>query len=850
MDLADSFDTLVQTQVCMQLDIMPDELGLLPNIGGAGSGGSANASAVRFAAAGARDPKTRKSTKPLLMTLCSIANYIIQDICGQQDMQFSFEGLQDDEDKQAITTLGVEQVQNGIASIDEVRERLDMAPWGLEETSEPVVFTAQGPIPFSMAPQLIAAMQGAGPAGQGTNSGQRTPSSRSRTSQPSVRRGGQTKPNGSHGAPVAPHRENPTPQHAAAAGAIQSPTPRTGGTTSRSSVAGSRKKAVEAELGALARHLRKGRLISTWETRHIPERALGMISEDLAKGVLIDTAVERAGSIVFAGDEGPAESGWLGEPVQKTDAVAVRPDKPSDVRWPGWERDLGLVGAYKNLIGQAFHDAESRGSDLRKKAATGGMFVSQATLRDLISDEVRDVFGNVLSPLWTEAWHLGYASAKSLVTGQPADFTAKDGLEHLQGFIGTEGEHWLAQVAKTGLGNNAVRSEMIAWTEVGRAISTAAIQCYRDNGITHKHLLLSPNACDLCKDVADDGDIPLDAPFSAGGVIGQVHIRCRCCPAPSGVSAEPPLADLGKSAAVEDESRVAWLLIRAADKDGKWRYLLQERPDGTWGMPGGSTHVGEDGWDAATRETTEEIGDLPHLLVRATLNHVDPDGKQVYLYLCEAREVFPPLLNGSTPEETAGTGWFKRKEVGKLDLTPKFRDDWEHIIADCLDRFTGKTRWRSVNENGEVSDLTDASQTLQAVGSRWPYPHRADGAEWPDAGPGSYPGASPGDEPPHHINDMAEPEPHDTLEPRGGDDGKMPTRGRKPNPPADAFPNQGSEHDDAWPEPQNTLQPPGSSIGARTGVPPSGKASGNDAGHPVVGSVPAKTPKPYKPALG
>ena len=135
MDLADSFDTLVQTQVCMRSTSCRIELGLLPNIGGAGPGGSANASAVRFAAAGARDPKTRKSTKPLLMSLCDIANYVLQDICGQQDMQFSFEGLQDDEDKQAITSLGVEQVQNGIASIDEVRERLDMAPWGLQETS-------------------------------------------------------------------------------------------------------------------------------------------------------------------------------------------------------------------------------------------------------------------------------------------------------------------------------------------------------------------------------------------------------------------------------------------------------------------------------------------------------------------------------------------------------------------------------------------------------------------------------------------------------------------------------------------------------------------------------------------
>lgn len=128
-------------------------------------------------------------------------------------------------------------------------------------------------------------------------------------------------------------------------------------------------------------------------------------------------------------------------------------------------------------------------------------------------------------------------------------------------------------------------------------------------------------------------------------------------------------------------------------------------------------------------------------------------------------------------------------------------------------------------------------------------------------------------------------------------------RGRKPNPAAQAFPNQGTEHDEMWPAPQTTLTPPGSSIGARTGVPPSGekhqkvtpesvnyrpargahrcgncvmfhpagsgdgrcdilyglvgagdvcdrweaRAAEKDSAHPVVGSVPAQAPKPYKP---
>ena len=30
---------------------------------------------------------------------------------------------------------------------------------------------------------------------------------------------------------------------------------------------------------------------------------------------------------------------------------------------------------------------------------------------------------------------------------------------------------------------------MIARTEIARAINSAAIQCYRDNGVTYKHLL-------------------------------------------------------------------------------------------------------------------------------------------------------------------------------------------------------------------------------------------------------------------------------------------------------------------------------------------------------------------------
>ena len=132
-------------------------------------------------------------------------------------------------------------------------------------------------------------------------------------------------------------------------------------------------------------------------------------------------------------------------------------------------------------------------------------------------------------------------------------------------------------------------------------------------------------------------------------------------------------------------------------------------------------HAGEDPWLAAQRETEEEIGKFPPPYDCAgTFHHVEDDGKtQVYLYLCTV-PYFHPSLDGATPEETRGAAWFRRKEIGGLDLTPKFREDWEkgseghHKACGYGGRHQGKSLQRTVNENGEVCDLTDASQPLQA----------------------------------------------------------------------------------------------------------------------------------------
>lgn len=908
VDLSDSFDFLIMNQVCMAFDVQPQELGIVPDVGATQAGPSA--AGMRFAGQQKRDIKSRTSAKPMLKWICDIFNYVLHDICQQHDMQFQFEGLVDDEDKQAITQLGVDQIQNGVASVDEIRERLDLPPWGLRETSGPVVFTQNGPVPFEMAPQLIEAALNPQPA-QSSSSSKTKKKSSTGSKQPSVKRGtSPTRPNGSHSAPLTGAK--PTPGHEAAVAAMAVQRPQrgsTGGSPGRSPVAGSRKrgdaraptggrlrnKAIVAELDSLKRHIGKGMLISEWEPRHIDNRILGMIAEDTAKGVLLDIAVERAlaFALLKSGEDDQARRLW----TENTSHMGISGDGDGDfdfidehhsedddddddddkvavpyvvkgTEFPGWEKDLGLVGAYVERISDAFQKAERSVSDLRKQAATGELYVSSNTLRGLISDKVREVFTVTMNMLWTKAWDLGYDSAADLLHVTPSP--AKRAF-NLGGFLGAEGQHWVEQIADTGLGNSNARSEVIARTEVARAMNAGVLQCYRDFGISHKELMVAPGEiCDICAAAKSVGIIPLDAPFPKGGLGGPFHPQCRCVPAPAGVDFVPPQGHIGKryitvdeavAKAREDPNRLVWILLRAVDKDGKYRFLLQQRKDGTWGMPGGKPHIGEAPWDAAYRETSEEIGDLPPLKMLRTFHHMEDGGDtQVYLFMCES-PYFQPKMNGSTPEETQGCAWFRRKEIGDLNLTPKFREDWDtgitlkdHVtklfVGNIIDVYGAPfTLMKGApqnlrNETGEWLVLDDPDRWGATLGSRYPFPHRGDATEWVPhnnrPGGGYVDGEMGAVEPPRQPT-----APHDfstspqaRIYPRGAEDEDYP-EDRAPMPAASRFPRPG---------PKDGKHPSGgisSSPGIGAQSVPGGPVKGDNL--PVVGSVPAKTPQPYQP---
>lgn len=135
--LADQFDEIVMTQVCMAFDVMPMELGVSPKVSTTQSPGAANQMAKA-----SQDTNERKSLKPTLAFLTDIFNVVIQEVWGQEDMRFVFEGLEEDEDENALVERLVQQVSFGFCSVDEARIALGKSPWGLPITSDPVFVSA------------------------------------------------------------------------------------------------------------------------------------------------------------------------------------------------------------------------------------------------------------------------------------------------------------------------------------------------------------------------------------------------------------------------------------------------------------------------------------------------------------------------------------------------------------------------------------------------------------------------------------------------------------------------------------------------------------------------------------
>ena len=109
--------------------------------------------------------------------------------------------------------------------------------------------------------------------------------------------------------------------------------------------------------------------------------------------------------------------------------------------------------------------------------------------------------------------------------------------------------------------------------------------------------------------------------------------------------------------------------------------LLQLRAEwshhgGTWGIPGGAIRKGESARDGALREAHEEAGVPEHLLEPIDEFVIDLGFWSYTTVIARTVEHFDPVEND---QESIDLQWIARAEVEKLDLHPRFGQNWPHL---------------------------------------------------------------------------------------------------------------------------------------------------------------------------
>lgn len=108
---------------------------------------------------------------------------------------------------------------------------------------------------------------------------------------------------------------------------------------------------------------------------------------------------------------------------------------------------------------------------------------------------------------------------------------------------------------------------------------------------------------------------------------------------------------------------------------------------GTWGIPGGALHEGEDPEEGAHREATEELGDLPDL--HHTHTHTDDHGGWKYsTVVAEAPHRFDPEGGDGETDEFA---WVHPRDFHKYDLHPGFAASWPRLAPHVRGGATPRT---------------------------------------------------------------------------------------------------------------------------------------------------------------
>lgn len=151
-ELTDQFDEWVLSLVTMLFQLTPMDIGITPRARAMMSPEGGRQMAMTNSTQG-----NQTRVKPITTWLKAVLfDYIIQNVFGQDDMEWSWGITATGENAEQELDMTVQKVQNGILSIDEARISQGEAPWGLPESSVPIVWTGTGPVLLSSIGQAAA----------------------------------------------------------------------------------------------------------------------------------------------------------------------------------------------------------------------------------------------------------------------------------------------------------------------------------------------------------------------------------------------------------------------------------------------------------------------------------------------------------------------------------------------------------------------------------------------------------------------------------------------------------------------------------------------------------------------
>src|SRR5437588_2489169 len=287
INLADQFDQVLAAEVTMAFEKTPMDLGITPRV----SAVQSPSETKEFSQINSQNTQKR-GVKPRLEFLKhAIFDYVMQKLWGQTDMEWHWPGMETPEDQSIKVEVWTSLVKNGIASIDQAAVEFGLQPWGLPQTSVPMVQTASGPVPLTanVIPGSPEAQQA---INQAETYGDEAPDATRQELPAAAAHAGTPQVAGQSGG-------QPTPAHHAAQAAQNSQTPRrttTGPTPRPVATTAPAAKAAFAELDALRRHVHKGRRVDDWTPKALTPEIVTAVAEagDLETGIEIGKSMARA----------------------------------------------------------------------------------------------------------------------------------------------------------------------------------------------------------------------------------------------------------------------------------------------------------------------------------------------------------------------------------------------------------------------------------------------------------------------------------------------------------------------------------------------------------------------------